>query len=99
MSELLPPETLDVTAKIAALVKELGWTYFEFAKNAEINRHTARQIVQAQGDRKLHNSTLKRCAEALGFSVNELLTLPLERLLARVRGRELPPLEDHLQRL
>src|SRR5438270_8616705 len=99
MSELSPPDTLDVTAKIAALVKELGWTYEEFAKNAHINRHTARQIVQAQGDRKLHNSTLKRCAEALGFSVHELTNLPLERLLARVRGQEAFPLDDHLRRL
>jgi transcriptional regulator with XRE-family HTH domain len=100
MSELVSPETVDLTARIAALVKEKGWTYKEFADHATINRHTARQIVQAQGDRKLQNSTLKRCAEALGFSVHELSNLPLERLLARVRGQEpLPPPDDHLRRL
>src|SRR5438874_9341942 len=99
MSELVSPETVNATARVAALVKELGWTYDEFAEAAHINRHTARQIVQAQGDRKLQNSTLKRCAEALGFSVHELTTLPLERLLARVRGQEALPLDDHLRRL
>jgi transcriptional regulator with XRE-family HTH domain len=76
-----PPDEL--AAKIARLVQERGWNQEEFAKMARVNRHTARQILHG-GDRRLRNSTVAGCAKALGLSVHELHTLPVEKLLARM---------------
>ena len=70
-------------AKIARLVEERGWNQEEFARIAGLNRLTVRQILQAR-PRRLRNATISACARALGLSVNELRTLPLEVLLPRM---------------
>lgn len=80
-----PPEPLSLSAKIARLVEERGWNQEEFARQAGLNRLTARQILLQEGDRRLRNATVSACARALGLTVSDLRGLPLERLLARVR--------------
>ena len=90
----------DLAAKIGRLVQEKGWNQEDFAKAARINRHTVRQILQPTGNRRLRNATVASCAKALGLSVNDLHTLPVERLLRRVQQ---PPAalngDDALRRL
>jgi hypothetical protein len=75
----------NLCAKIARLVEERGWNQEEFARHADLNRLTIRSIVQG-GERKLHNATVSACARALGLSVSDLRTLPLERLLPRMHA-------------
>jgi transcriptional regulator with XRE-family HTH domain len=87
-----------LSVKIARLVEERGWNQEEFARNAGLNRLTVRQILQ-QGNRRLHNATVSACARALGLSVGELRTLPLDLLLARIQGRDKPGRDDALRRL
>jgi transcriptional regulator with XRE-family HTH domain len=70
--------------KIARLVEERGWNQEDFARIAGLNRLTARQILLG-GGRRLRNATVSACACALGLSVNDLRSLPLERLLVRTR--------------
>jgi transcriptional regulator with XRE-family HTH domain len=77
---------IDPAIKIARLVEERGWNQEDFARNAGLNRQTVRQILQPNGDRRLRNATVGACARALGFSVSEIRTLPLERLL-RMQSR------------
>jgi transcriptional regulator with XRE-family HTH domain len=84
MNGQLEPSLADLAAKIARLVEERGWNQEDFARNTGLNRQTARQILLRNGDRRLRNGTISRCAKALGLSVNQLRSLPLERLLARV---------------
>jgi hypothetical protein len=88
MSDATPD---DLAAKIARLVQERGWNQEDFARAARLHRHTARQIVKG-GGRWLRNSTVTACAKALGLSVHDLRTQPLERLLARLAqaGAEAP---------
>jgi transcriptional regulator with XRE-family HTH domain len=74
----------DLAAKIARLVEERGWNQEDFARIAGLNRQTVRQILLSSGDRRLRNATIGACARALGISVNDLRTLPLERLLPRM---------------
>src|SRR5260370_26601607 len=74
----------DLSAKIARLVEERGWNQEDFARIAGLNRQTVRQILLPSGDRRLRNATIGACARALGLSVNDLRTLPLERLLPRM---------------
>jgi transcriptional regulator with XRE-family HTH domain len=76
----------DLTAKIARLVEERGWNQEDFARITGLNRHTVRQILLPDGDRRLRNATIGACARALGLSVNDLRTQPLERLLARMHA-------------
>jgi transcriptional regulator with XRE-family HTH domain len=78
------PDTL--AAKIARLVEERGWNQEDFARITKLNRQTVRQILLAQG-RKPHNATVQACAKALGLSVSELRTLPLDKLLPRMHGQ------------
>ena len=80
------PTSSDVPlyAKISRLVKERGWNQEAFARIAELNRLTVRSIFQGP-PRKLHNATVSACARALGLSVNDLLTQPLEKLLPKMR--------------
>jgi transcriptional regulator with XRE-family HTH domain len=99
MSETTSNPTLDLATKIARLVEEKGWNQEDFAKIADLNRQTVRQILQPTGERILRNSTVAACANALGLSVNDLRTLPLDRLLARVSGRLTPDDDDRLRRL
>lgn len=74
----------DLAVKIARLVEERGWNQEEFARITRLNRHTVRQILLPGGHRRLRNATIGACARALGLTVNELRTLPLERLLPRM---------------
>lgn len=80
---------MDLVAKIARLAEEKGWNQEDFARATQLNRQTIRQILQPTGERSLRNSTVQRCARAFGLSVNELRTLPLERLLSRIGERAL----------
>jgi DNA-binding XRE family transcriptional regulator len=77
--------TGDLAVKIARLTEEKGWNQEDLAKIAGLNRHTVRQILlHPESERRLRNATVARCAQALGLSVNDLRTLPLERLLPRM---------------
>jgi transcriptional regulator with XRE-family HTH domain len=82
-------DSADLANKIARLVEERGWNQEEFARITRLNRHTVRQILLS-GDRRLRNATTSACARALGLSVNDLRTLPLEQLLPRVRAGDSP---------
>ncbi|HWG45531.1 MAG TPA: helix-turn-helix transcriptional regulator [Gemmataceae bacterium] len=73
-----------LATKIARLVEERGWNQEEFARITRLNRHTVRQILLPGEHRRLRNATISACARALGLTVNELRTLPLERLLPRM---------------
>jgi transcriptional regulator with XRE-family HTH domain len=86
--------TDNLCPKIARLVEERGWNQEEFARIANLNRLTIRSIFLG-GQRRLHNATVSACARALGLSVAELRTLPLERLTARMNAKPL----DQRQRL
>jgi transcriptional regulator with XRE-family HTH domain len=91
------PGTADVAYKIARLVEERGWNQEDVSRIANLNRHTVRQILHGDQNRRLRNATISQCAEALGLSVNELRTLPLERLLPRMHGK--PAADDEALKL
>lgn len=78
---------LSLAEKIARLAEERGWNQEEFARRAGLNRHTARKIMLSGGPCKLHNATISACAAALDLSVNELGSLPLDKLLLRMHGK------------
>ena len=84
MNEINRTSDVPLCTKIARLVKERGWNQEEFARIADLNRLTIRNIFQGP-PRKLHNATVSACACALGLSVNDLLTQSLDRLLAKMR--------------
>jgi transcriptional regulator with XRE-family HTH domain len=86
MNEPTHPGTGDLAFKIARLVEERGWNQEDFARIADLNRQTVRQILQPAGNRRLQNATISACAKALGLTVHELRMLPLERLLPRMHG-------------
>ena len=92
------PGSPELAAKIARLVEERGWNQEDFARITNLNRQTVRQILRNEG-RKLRNVTVQACAKALGLTVSELRTLPLERLLPRMHGQPAPDGEDALRRL
>jgi transcriptional regulator with XRE-family HTH domain len=88
----------NLSFKIKRLVEERGWNQEDFARIADINRHTARQIMK-NSQRRLQNATISACAGALGLTVSELRTQPLEKLLPRmVEGANRGP-NDALRRL
>jgi transcriptional regulator with XRE-family HTH domain len=87
-----------LAAKIARLVEERGWNQEDFARITKLNRQTVRQILLNHG-RKPHNATVQACAKALGLSVSELRTLPIDRLLPRMHGHAPPEGEENLRRL
>jgi hypothetical protein len=89
----------DLAGKIARLVEERGWNQEDFARIANLNRHTVREIIKNGGGRRLRNATVSQCAAALGLHVNELRDLPLERLLPRMHGKKLPEDEGGLKKL
>jgi hypothetical protein len=91
--------TLPLTAKIARLVQERGWNYEDFARIANLNRQTVKQIMEPTVPRKLRNTTVSACAKALGLSVMDLRTLPLERLLVRMKNPHATNHEETLRRL
>jgi transcriptional regulator with XRE-family HTH domain len=79
----------ELAAKIARLVEERGWNQEDFARIANLNRHTVREIMKSHGEgRRLRNATISQCAAALGLQVNELRNTPLERLLPRMHGKQ-----------
>jgi len=80
-------DDLDLANKIARLVEERGWNQEDFARISQLNRHTVRTILDSDAKRRLRNATVSQCSEALGLTVNELRTLPLERLLPRMHGK------------
>ncbi len=84
----------DLARTIARLVQERGWNQEEFARIARLNRHTVRQILAAEGSRRLRNATVSACARALGLSVNDLRTQPLEKLLPRMSQAAAPIAPD-----
>ncbi len=92
------PPNGDVAQKIARLVEERGWNQEDFARIAQLNRHTVREILHHGDRRRLRNATISHCAAALGLTVSELRNLPLERLLPRMRG-ELPEESDAYKHL
>jgi hypothetical protein len=92
-------DTNDLAHKIARLVEERGWNQEEFARIARLNRHTVRQILHPRGDRRLRNATVSACARALGLSVNDLRTLPLDRLLPRMSDSHPASGRESLRRL
>ncbi len=97
MSRGASEDSAELTQKIRRLAEECGWNMDEFARRADLNRLTVRQIM-TDGSRRLRNATISACARALGLSVSELRDLPLERLLGRVRRIEAAPAES-LRRL
>ncbi len=76
----------NLAAKIARLVEERGWNQSDFARITKLNLQTIGTILVPRGDRRLRNATIGACARALGLTVNELRTLPLERLLGRMHN-------------
>ncbi|MSR32309.1 MAG: hypothetical protein EXR99_12475 [Gemmataceae bacterium] len=93
--------TAGLREKISLLVRERGWNQEEFARLARLNRHTVRRILQ-DPLLKLRNGTVESCARALGYSVHELTTAPVDALLCQVRteateeaGRRLSSLREN----
>jgi transcriptional regulator with XRE-family HTH domain len=98
MRDVSSNEASLVADKIARLVEERGWNMDEFARLAGLNRLTVRQIVQG-GKRRLHNATIGACARALGVSVHELRSQPLDHLLPRMRRLAASGSGDNVRRL
>jgi len=81
--------TVDLASRIARLVEERGWNQEDFARITGLNRQTVHQILaHTVGERRLRNATVAACANALGLTVHELRSLPLERLLLRMNNRQ-----------
>ena len=99
MDEPIATDPPELAAKIARLVEERGWNQEEFARIARVNRHTARQILLGSADRSLRNSTILACARALGLSVSDLRTRPLDKLLPLMRDAQPSDGEAGLRRL
>jgi transcriptional regulator with XRE-family HTH domain len=87
MNGASPGPGAELANKIARLVEEKGWNQEDFARATQLNRHTVRQILQGGPKRRLRNATVGSCADALGLTVSELRTLPLDRLLPRMHGK------------
>lgn len=84
----MKPKSADDTAalvKIVRLVAERGWSQEHFARLADLNRLTVRRLLQEPGAYRVRSATVSACARALGVSVHDLHTLPLENLLTRVK--------------
>lgn len=98
---MTPPTPLspaDLAVKIARLVEERGWNQEDFARIANLNRNTVHTILQRQ-NRRLRNATVQACAKALGLTVSELRSMPLDRLLPRMHGQAPPDGDETLRRL
>jgi transcriptional regulator with XRE-family HTH domain len=87
MNGASPGPGAELANKIARLAEERGWNQEVLARASRLNRHTVRQIFQGGPKRRLRNQTIQQCAEALGLTVSELRTLPLDRLLPRMHGK------------
>src|SRR5262249_1535596 len=53
---------------------------------AGLNRQTVRSIMDDETNRHLRNATIGACARALNLPVSDLIHMPLERLLPRMRN-------------
>ena len=91
------PAGAELANKIARLVEERGWNQEDFARFSNLNRHTVRQILHGGPKRRLRNATVSQCADALGLTVSELRTQPLDRLLPRMHGK--PPADEEALKL
>jgi DNA-binding Xre family transcriptional regulator len=92
-------DNLELSRKIKRLVDERGWNGEDLARSARLNRHTVRQILGAGGQRRLRTSTISAIARALGLTVSELRTQPLEKLLPRMVDGAASGPDDALRRL
>jgi hypothetical protein len=99
MDGLTTARATDLAQKITRLVEERGWNQEDFARIANLNRHTVREIIKNGEGRRLRNATVSQCAKALDLHVNELRDLPLEKLLPRMHGKKLPEHEGGLKKL
>ncbi len=97
--EETPAIQAELALKIKQLVDERGWNHGDFARAARLNRHTVRQILEPGAQRRLRNSTVSACARALGLTVSELRTQPLEKLLPRMAERASGGSDDVLRRM
>src|SRR5262249_33581321 len=89
----------ELASKIARLVEERGWNQEDFARIANLNRNTVHTMLQRQ-NRRLRNATVQACAKALGLTVSDLRSQPLDRLLPRMHGQTPPTdADDALRRL
>lgn len=87
MKPLTSITTEDIASKIKKLVEEKGWNQEDFARISNLNRHTVRQILTGNSIRRLRNATICQCAEAFGLTVNELRSMPIDRLLLKIHGK------------
>ena len=95
-----PDDTASVlNRKIKRLVQERGWNYEEFARISGLNRQTVRSIMDDENYRHLRNATIGACARALNLPVSDLIHMPLERLLPRMRNSHAYQNEDSLRKL
>jgi len=97
MNDTQPSGTADLAAKIARLVEERGWNQEDLVRQSGLNRQTVHDILAANERRRLRNTTIGACARALGLTVSELRTQPLERLLPRM-SRQTPAEADVARR-
>jgi transcriptional regulator with XRE-family HTH domain len=77
----------EIAAKIAQLVEERGWTQDHFARLANLNRTTVREILVGNGPRRFRNGTISACARALGLTVDELRRVPADILVTWKAGQ------------
>ncbi len=99
MAETSIPNDKSLGATIARLVRERGWNQEDFARIAKVSRHTVRTIFLQGQNRRLRNATVLSCAHALGLTVSELRSLPVDRLLARMHGGASDEGDETLKRL
>jgi hypothetical protein len=85
--------------KIKHLVQERGWNDEEFARISGLNRQTVRSILGKDAHRHLRTATIGACARALNLPVSDLIHLPLERLLPRMRNTNAYQNDDSLRKL
>jgi transcriptional regulator with XRE-family HTH domain len=76
---------LGLVAKIARLAAERGWDVAAFAKAASLHRVTAQQLL-AGSSRRLHETTVKACADAFGVSPLELRSESVDKLIAKMQA-------------
>jgi transcriptional regulator with XRE-family HTH domain len=99
MNVHLDDNATQLNRKIKRLVQERGWNYEEFARIAGLNRQTVRSIMDDDTNRHLRNATIGACAGALNLPVSDLIHMPLERLLPRMRNSHAYQNEDSLSKL
>ncbi|MBX7102665.1 MAG: helix-turn-helix transcriptional regulator [Gemmataceae bacterium] len=76
----------ELAAKITKLIQERGWNQEDFARISGLNRHTVRSLIR--GEHRLRNTTIQSSAKALGLTVSELRSLPVDRLLTRMHAAD-----------